>query len=56
MKVYKMSAQKIYRGHVKWNAQVGDGRKKGKCVGNGNVRNLEKKSESVNSEEREVNN
>ena len=39
----------------KWNDQAVDGRKKDKCVGNGNVKGSEKKNEKENSEELEVN-
>ena len=40
----------------KWNVQAEDGKKKGKCVGNGREKNSEKKSASVKQEELEVNN
>ena len=46
----------LNRKFIKWNVQAEDGKKKGKCVGNGREKNSEKKSASVKQEELEVNN
>lgn len=37
-----------------WNVQAEDGKRKGRCAGNGSVNALEKKSAKESSEKREV--